>query len=72
MLRHLIQIWDIIISDLLKTQVIYVRLFYRGENIDTSAYQWELLTHQTFSNRKWMIHLIDLNLSVRTYMTFWS
>ena len=52
MLRHLIQIWDIITSDLLKTQVIYVRLFYRGENIDTSAYQWELLTHQTFSNRK--------------------
>ena len=35
-----------------KTQVIYVQLFSRRENIDTSVYQWELQTHQSFFNRK--------------------
>ena len=33
-------------------QVTYVRLFFHGENIVTSIYQGELLTHQTFFNRK--------------------
>ena len=47
-------------------QVTYVRLFYCGENIDTSVYQWELLTHQSFSNRKWMIYFMNSNSSMRT------
>ena len=47
-----------------KTQVICVRLFFRGENTGTSVYQWELQTHQVFSNRKWMIYFMDLNSSV--------
>ena len=44
-------IWDIIISGLAKAQVTYVQLLFHGENIATKVYQWELLTHQTFSNR---------------------
>ena len=39
MLSHWVYIWDIIISDLAKTQVTYVRLFSLGENINTSIYQ---------------------------------
>ena len=52
MLRHLIEIRDIIISDLEKTQVTYVRLFSPEENIVTNVYQQELLTHQIFLNSK--------------------
>ena len=33
--------------------------------------KWDVLTHQSFSNRKLMIHSKDFNLSIRTYMTFW-
>ena len=51
-------------------QVTYVRLFSLGENVDTNFYQWELPTRQTFSNRKLMTYFMDLNSSVRTYMTF--
>ena len=48
MLRQFISIWDIIIFDLAKTQVTFVRLSTLGENIDTRVYQWELQTHQKF------------------------
>ena len=30
----------------------YIQLFFHGGNIITSVYQWELLTHKTFSIRK--------------------
>ena len=50
--RHLIQIWDIIISDLAKLQVTYAQLLFRVNNNGTSVYQWELQTHHTFYNRK--------------------
>ena len=35
-----------------KTQVTYVRLFSHGGNIDTSAYQGELPTHQKIYSKK--------------------
>ena len=35
-----------------KTQLTYVRLLFCGENLVAKVYQWELLTHQTFFNRK--------------------
>ena len=47
-----------IISDLAKMQVTYVQLLFHEKNIDTSVYQWESLTLQTFSNRKWMNYFI--------------
>ena len=39
-------------------------------NIITNVYQWEFLIPQKFSNGRGMIYFMDLNLSVRTYMTF--
>ena len=62
MLRHWILKWDMIIEDLVKTQVIYVQSFYSGKNNVTNIYQWELINPHTFSNRRWMIYFMDSNL----------
>ena len=37
-------------------------------DIVTNVYQWDLITDQTFYNRKLMTYFIDLILSVRTYI----
>ena len=62
MLRHWILKWDMIIEDLVKTQVIYVQSFYSGKNNVTNIYQWELINPHAFSNRRWMIYFMDSNL----------
>ena len=36
------------------------------ENIITNVYLWELTNHQTFSNRKGIIYIMDLNVSIHT------
>ena len=59
MFRHLIYQWDIIISNLSKTQVIYVWLFSLEEIIVKNVYQSELLIPRLFSNRRWMIYLTN-------------
>ena len=46
-------------------------IFLPNVNTITSVYQWELASHQKFSNTKLMIYSKYFNLSVLIYIYFW-
>ena len=54
MLHHLILKLEMIISDLVNTQVTYVRLYPIRKNNFTGVYQWDLGTHKIFLKIKWI------------------